>query len=399
MNKFIFWAMASHGEGISGGDRIYIEFAKRWSQKYPLKIVTWREGMDMMARNNLFPNKQISFLEITLPKILQPNLLLSYLSRIILGVINAININIDDPRNKVLYSASEFWMDSLPCFILKLRYPSLKWIASWYQTAPSPLKGFSQGRHKLTALLLWLSQLPIRPLVTHLADYVLINNDLEKAVFPRSRTIVVLGAVNTIPVDDYRQSHRKTNKYAAVFQGRFHPQKGVVELIEIWRLVVNKYPDAKLAMIGDGPLRPEVKLKVNKLNLQKNVSFFGFIFDGPKKYQIFSQSQIVVHPAFFDSGGMAAAEAMAFGIPAVGFDLPAFGSYYPVGMVKVPTGNLNAFVDAIVDLLKNSKLRNSLGRKAEKFIRQSYSWDYRSSQILQQIVERTNLEKDKAVLQ
>ena len=45
---------------------------------------------------------------------------------------------------------------------------------------------------------------------------------------------------------------------------------------------------------------------------------------------------MVVHPAIFDSGGMAAAEAMAWGLPGVSFDLPALKTYYPQGMIKNP---------------------------------------------------------------
>ena len=57
----------------------------------------------------------------------------------------------------------------------------------------------------------------------------------------------------------------KSKKYDAVFIGRFHPQKGVLELIDIWKRVVNKKPQAKLAMIGDGPLMKKVQLKIKKI--------------------------------------------------------------------------------------------------------------------------------------
>ncbi|TSC88394.1 MAG: Glycosyl transferase family protein [Microgenomates group bacterium Gr01-1014_16] len=395
--KFIFWSMASHGSGLSGGDRIYIEFARRWSKDHPLIIVTWEEGIDMMRRNNLRPNSNISFLSILIP---HASFFLQYITRIFIGLYHSLIFKIDSPNETYLYSASEFWMDSLPCFILKLRYPHLKWVATWYQTAPSPLTGFGPGRHRLSALWLWLSQLPIKPLITNFADCVLVNNDLEKKVFPQNKAIVVLGAVDTTRIDNWLAKNPKVSKkYAAVFQGRFHPQKGVVELIDIWKKVVEKIPRAKLAMIGDGPLMNKVKLQISNNKLQNNVKLFGFVFDGQEKYRIFAQSKIVVHPAFFDSGGMAAAEAMAFGIPAVGFNLPAFSTYYPEGMIKVSIGNLNAFADAIIDLLKNSQLRNRLGSKAKKFIRQSYSWDHRSSQILRQIVEKTNQEMGRVTLQ
>lgn len=377
--------MASHGAGISGGDRIYIEFARRWSKTYPITMITWEEGITMMARNNLQPGPNLSLLSLPIP---QAPFLLRYILRIFICVYRSFILNIDDPSRTYLYSASEFWMDSLPSFILKLRYPTLKWIATWYQTAPNPFIGFSNGRYRIAALLLWLSQLPIKPLISNFANYVLVNNDLEKKIFPNSHTVVVLGAVDTTQVDIYHsQNQFIKKKYAAVFQGRFHPQKGVVELIDIWKTVVSKYKNAKLVMIGDGPLMPEVKKRIKNLSLEKNVDLLGYVFDGPQKYKIFSQSLMAVHPALFDSGGMASAEAMAFGIPAIAFNLPAYHSYYPKGMVKVPIGDLNAFAEAIIDLLNHSHKRNKIGRQAEQFIYTSYSWDFRAKQVLSEVIK------------
>ena len=43
-----------------------------------------------------------------------------------------------------------------------------------------------------------------------------------------------------------------------------------------------------------------------------------------KKNLGFSFGKVVSHPAFYDSGGMASAEAMVFGLPCVGFKLKAF---------------------------------------------------------------------------
>lgn len=384
MTKFLFWALTSHGPGISGGDRIYIELARRWSKTHPVTIVTWKEGIAMMARNNLTSSNAITFQCVSVPSF---SFLITYVLRISAGLVKAMTMEVINPKETYLYSASEFWMDSLPCFVLKLRYPDLIWLASWYQTAPSPLIGFKQGvrknSYRLNALLLWLTQLPIKPLINHFANYVLINNDVEKETFPQKNTIVVLGAVDTQKINNWRKKNSTfSKKYSAVFQGRLHPQKGVLELIDIWRRVVDEMPQAKLAMIGDGPLMLQLKIKIKDLGLEGNVDLFGFVFDGSQKYRIFSQSKLVVHPAFFDSGGMASAEAMAFGLPVIGFDLPSYKSYYPVGMVKVPIGDIDRFADLVLKLLRNSSSRKSLGQKAKLFIEKQYSWDQRAKEVL-----------------
>lgn len=47
------FALAALGEGLSGGDRIFIELARRWGKKYPINIYAWEEGYRMCRRQKL----------------------------------------------------------------------------------------------------------------------------------------------------------------------------------------------------------------------------------------------------------------------------------------------------------------------------------------------------------
>ena len=333
----------------------------------------------MCKRQNL-KSHNIKFLISKMKTWSRLGFLVNYFARIIEGLRVGISVKLDNNSKTIVYSASEFWMDSIPALLVKLRFSKIKWLAAWYQTAPSP---FSFG----WSLPYWLAQQPIKPLISHFADFVLVNNEEERREFPglnkKNKVIVVLGGVGLKEIKKWKKKKRDLSKrYDAVFQGRFHPQKGVTELIDIWKKVVDKKPDAKLAMIGDGPLMENVKSKIKNLKLEDNIKLFGYVFDGDTKYRIFSQSKIVVHPAFYDSGGMASAEAMAFGVPAVGFDLESFKSYYPKGMIKVKTGDLDSFVVQVVRFLDNKKLRNKIGKEAMQMVQSSWSWDKRANKVL-----------------
>lgn len=385
--SFYIFAMAALGKGLSGSDRIFIEFAKRLKIKYQVTVYVWEEGYEMCERQGL--TEGVKVLAVNFWR--RGGFLICYFARIFRSIWFALTTKIDNNKETIIYSASEFWMDSLPAFILKIRFPKVCWVAAWFQTAPNPLKGFAAGKrenlYKLSAFYYWFVQLPIKPLINLFADFVLVNNDLEKKQFPqiekKGHAIVILGAVNIKEIKEWLAENNKLEKiYDCVFQGRFHPQKGVVELIDIWKLVVHKMPDAKLAMIGDGPLMNDVRSKIKDLRLGGNINLFGYIFDGDEKYRIFSQSKIVVHPAFYDSGGMASAEAMAFGLPCVGFDLEAYQYYYPKGMIKVKRGNLEEFASEIVDLIKNKSRRENIGNEARSMIMKNWNWDNRVEQLL-----------------
>ncbi len=394
------FSLAALGDGISGGDRIFIELARRWSKNSSITIHVWEEGYEMCKRQKLSSHKTLKFVNYDLGFICRLGFVVCYLARIILGawVGLTLRLSINEGSPIILYSSSEFWMDSLPVFLLKIRFGKrVQWVAAWYQTAPNPLKGFAEGtrgtKYRIRAFAYWFMQLPIKPLVERYADKVIVNNEDEKKQFPKhtksANTIVLIGAV---PLEDIKRYHGTKSgtidmkKYDAVFQGRFHPQKGVEELVDIWKRVVTNVPNAKLAMIGDGPLMQSVKFKIKNEKLENNIILFGYLYDGPKKYDIFSKSKLVVHPAFYDSGGMASAEAMAFGIPCVGFDLKSYESYYPKGMIKVKTGDTDAFANAIITLLKDNKERKKIGYEAHKMIESYWSWDKRADNIFQEVI-------------
>ncbi|MBI3963195.1 MAG: glycosyltransferase family 4 protein [Deinococcus sp.] len=380
------------GPGLSGGDRIFIELARRWARRLrTLTLYVWEEGYEMCRRNGLAgvryqlwpaaPYRCLGFAGL-------------YLARTIKGCVAACRLRLSEPERAIIYAASDYWPDALPALLLKHRYPKACLIAAYYMAAPHPLKGF-RGHHqlgyrlpRLKELLYYLTQLPIYRLIKRYADFVFVTNELDRRYFlsPRlgqERVITVRGGVD-IRLPD--QVPDQPQRYDAVFIGRLHPQKGVLELIDIWRLVCARRPGARLAIIGDGPLEGAVKSRVRASGLEASIDMLGFL-DGPEKVRVFKASKLVVHPAVYDSGGMAACEAMACGLPGVSFDLPELRTYYPRGMLKVPIGDLDAFAKQILQLLEDRGLYERTSRAARDLALQEWSWDTRASEILDVLLQ------------
>ena len=392
MKTFHIISMSTYGKGLSGGDKIFIELTKRIGNIFPVYVYLWEEGLSICKREGLNSTNLILWSSKNWSKL---GFLVNYIARIFIGIFKAFSLKIDNTSQTILYSASEFWQDSLPAVILKLRYPKIIWIAAWYQTAPNPFQGFREnGVFKMfpniRALLYWFVQKPIKPIIKKHADLIFVTSDPDRANFPKQdsldKVLVIKGGVDLVKVKEFQKNNKDTEKkYDAVFQGRFHPQKGLLELIDIWKKVVNQKNDAKLVLIGDGPLKRSIEQKIKNANLEKNIILAGYLFDGSEKYKIFSQSKIVLHPAVYDSGGMAAAEAMAFGLPGISFNLKALKTYYPKGMIKIPIGNINKFSQAILELLSDKKLYKKNKHEALKLIRNYWSWDILVSRILANI--------------
>ena len=232
-------------------------------------------------------------------------------------------------------------------------------------------------------------QKPTYYLAKKYADYVFVTSqpDVEKFVTKKrdqSRIIVVQGGVDITESEKYLHSAEaipiEKRRYDACFVGRFHYQKGVVGLIDIWNEVCKNKPEAKLAMIGIGSLESKVKEKIKKIKLENNIELLGFR-DGQEKYEIFKQSKIIVHPATYDSGGMAAAEGMAWGLPGVSFDLEALKTYYPKGMIKIERGNNGQFAENIIKLLNNKSYYSTISQEARDLIVEVWDWKKRAKNI------------------
>jgi glycosyltransferase involved in cell wall biosynthesis len=288
-----------------------------------------------------------------------------------------------------VYSASDFWPDWLPGWLIKRRHPRVTWISGFYLFAPKPWQRdnpYSTGPGRwCVGLLYWLTQLPAYWLIRHSADYVLVTSEPDVPKFvtrrrPRERVLVVQGGVDVDASESYLRGGHVIpvvdRKYDACFVGRLHYQKGVLELVDIWKHVIRSRPDARLAMIGAGALDAELRAKVISSGLQNSIDLLGFR-DGAEKFEVFKQSRIVVHPATYDSGGMAAAEAMAWRLPGVAFDLDALKTYYPKGMLKTEPGNLAAFAQNILALLQDEKLYRATAEDAYQLIQEKWVWETR----------------------
>ncbi|WP_419893011.1 glycosyltransferase family 1 protein [Oceanobacillus kimchii] len=96
--------------------------------------------------------------------------------------------------------------------------------------------------------------------------------------------------------------------------GRFTKQKNHRYLIDVFSEIYKKNPKAILLLVGDGPLRTEMEMRVLKLNLQDAV-----IFTGVKSniHELLQLIDVFVLPSLFEGLGIVAIEAQAAGVPCI----------------------------------------------------------------------------------
>ena len=136
--------------------------------------------------------------------------------------------------------------------------------------------------------------------------------------------------------------------------GRFVQTKNHHFLIYAFKKYHNKNPNAKLLLIGTGPLEEKIKAKVKKLNLEDSVLFLGQRNDTNKLYSVMD---IFCLPSLYEGLPVAGIEAQAAGLPCVYSDKvtieadAANNAYY--ASIKNIYSYLQTLEQAIANRVKN----------------------------------------------
>jgi glycosyltransferase involved in cell wall biosynthesis len=98
--------------------------------------------------------------------------------------------------------------------------------------------------------------------------------------------------------------------------GRLEEQKDQRTLIAAFGQIAARFPNWRLRILGEGVLRPELEAQVAALGLGDRIALPGATADIGAEY---AGAQLFAMPSTYESFGLATAEAMAHGVPAVGF--------------------------------------------------------------------------------
>ena len=156
----------------------------------------------------------------------------------------------------------------------------------------------------------------------------------------------------------------------AVFVGRLVEQKGIPDLIKIWRIVNSRYPDWQLDVFGNGEMEsiPDINLFVHPPT--KNIM------------EEYMSSSMLLMTSIYEPFGLVLPEAMSCGLPVVAFDCP----YGPAEIIThesngflVPDRDINRYADYVCQLIESPGLCQTMGGNGVIF-----SQHYRADRIMPQ---------------
>lgn len=167
-----------------------------------------------------------------------------------------------------------------------------------------------------------------------------------------------------------REKFHLKNTFVFVSVSRLTPEKNVSTLLQAFAQVASGYPDARLMLVGDGPLRHELELQAKRLQIAGRVIFVGSVgyMEVPN---YLSAGDVFAFASTTETQGLVTLEAMATACPVIVVDAPGnrdVARHEENGLLV--QNSVVALATAMRRIMKDEALRKTLGEGAQQTARE-----------------------------
>jgi glycosyltransferase involved in cell wall biosynthesis len=148
--------------------------------------------------------------------------------------------------------------------------------------------------------------------------------------------------------------------------------KGHIYFLGAAKKILEKVPDAKFVLVGDGPLRPRYQEVARELNLNNNVYFLGKRTDVPT---IISNLDVSVLSSINEGFSNVILESMAASKPVVATKVGGSPEMVTNGVTGylVPPADSQSMANAIIKLLQNPDEAKTMGAAGRKIVQEKFT--------------------------
>jgi glycosyltransferase involved in cell wall biosynthesis len=144
---------------------------------------------------------------------------------------------------------------------------------------------------------------------------------------------------------------------------RLMPSKGNQYFVEAARAILDREPETRFCIVGEGELKEDLEAQARALGLGDRLRFAGFTRDVAGALAAFD---VVVFPSLWEGTPLTAFEALASGRPIVASDADGLGDILHHGRdsIVVPKRDSAGLADAVVALLRDRDRREQIAAEA-----------------------------------
>ena len=211
-----------------------------------------------------------------------------------------------------------------------------------------------------------------------LADRIICNAEALKTIMVDrycvdAQRIAVIP--NVVDVDAFRPTEdAKATAPTVLFVGRLVEEKDPLNLVESFKLVADKLPEARFQMVGGGPLQEAVEARVRACGLESRVDLVPGTAD---VRPWLNRAWVFVLASAMEASPNVIIEAMATGLPVVATrigGIPELVVDKQTGLLVEP-GDRPALADALITLLTDETQRRIMGRKGRERVAECHTLD------------------------
>lgn len=173
----------------------------------------------------------------------------------------------------------------------------------------------------------------------------------------------------SVPHDFKSSSHVIVGYFAKMI-----PHKGHKYLIKAISEVAKEFPNIRLVITGNGPLREELKILSENFGIEKKVLFTGRI-EYRSLYQLLKRIDIYAFPSLAELFPFAILEAMAAGKPIVATDVGGVSEAVIDGVngYIVPPRDPTSLANAILKLINDSEKAKEMGKNSRRLAEEKFN--------------------------
>ena len=184
------------------------------------------------------------------------------------------------------------------------------------------------------------------------------------------------GGKGTLTASPAGRGAAPEDRCVILFLSRIDPKKGVELLLAAFALIAAEFPGSRLMIAGDGERNylKSLKMKASQLGIEDRILWTGFLA-GEEKARAFAESTLFVLPSYSENFGIAAAEALAAGVPSILSENVAVAEdARAADAALVVPCNIAATSAALRRLLRDAELRERLATNGRKLVRDRFSY-------------------------
>ena len=196
---------------------------------------------------------------------------------------------------------------------------------------------------------------------------------------------------------DQDSKHQELLRKVILNVGRLDPQKDQKTLIRAFAQIAPYFPEWDLRIVGEGELREELETLIRQYGLEERIFLPGLTKNIASEYEA---ADIFAISSKYESFGLATAEALSHGLPALGFaDCPGTNEVIQSGyngLLVNSHDRAGVFAKGLQHLIQNPALRARYGMNGVKSVEQYSSdrvarnWEALLSQIKADAPSRIN---------